>query len=579
MTDSIKITALSDIGSNIGFNSLLPVVNMNGTPTTQKSNLQNMGNLILSSAGGSYFVPAAQALLAQTVTNAAQPNITSVGTLSTLTTTGNITVNAGGYFIGDGGYLSNVIGSTGNITFNGDNIQSTNDVVNILVNGNRWIFNDSGYMEIPNDGSFGALNSSILAFSSQNNKPIFIEVLDTGNSIAQQWVFDNAGNLTLPGNTFAVNYANGDPVPLGGASGLPISNGTSNINIATADGNVTIVANGETWTFDPSGNLTIPGNVNLPLVAKLNSGGIGVTNAAEFGTEVTVDGSNIINGSQIYMGAGTAESRAIVNSTGNSLMYTGVENPGFAGTVAVDPGVTSEYAIQVGSNNQIEIGAVVGPITTTEYVAGLGVLNATGNINGMFANANVTVIGSGDLGWSFDNNGNLTLPGNLVISGNTSVFGTDAALIQPTNDLPLLSISSGANGAVSSVWVEDIGNVSSSNIAAVYANPTPGSGIVRIAVGQNGGGGPNLWDFDASGNLTAPGDIGANSGSFAGAVTAQIVISTPTTYASLPTPVMGARALITDANIPAAGNFGAQVGAGGFNKSPVWSDGTNWYIG
>lgn len=565
MTDSIKITALSDIGSNIGFNSLLPVVNMNGTPTTQKSNLQNMGNLILSSAGGSYFVPAAQALLAQTVTNAAQPNITSVGTLSTLTTTGNITVNAGGYFIGDGGYLSNVIGSTGNITFNGDDIQSTNDVVNILgnnyvqlqsndtymrvedgeadieVNGNRWIFNNSGYMEIPNEGSFGALNSSILAFSSQNNKPIFIEVLDTGNSIAQQWV------------------------------------------------------------FDPSGNLTIPGNVNLPLVAKLNSGGIGVTNAAEFGTEVTVDGSNIINGSQIYMGAGTAESRAIVNSTGNSLMYTGVENPGFAGTVAVDPGVTSEYAIQVGSNNQIEIGAVVGPITTTEYVAGLGVLNATRNINGMFANANVTVIGSGDLGWSFDNNGNLTLPGNLVISGNTSVFGTDAALIQPTNDLPLLSISSGANGAVSSVWVEDIGNVSSSNIAAVYANPTPAPGIVRIAVGQNGSPGPNLWDFGADGNLTAPGDIaansfttdgsggdltltggnisGANSGSFAGAVTAQIVISTPTTYASLPAAAMGARAFITDANIPAAGNFGAQVGAGGFNKSPVWSDGTNWYIG
>ena len=109
------------------------------------------------------------------------------------------------------------------------------------------------------------------------------------------------------------------------------------------------------------------------------------------------------------------------------------------------------------------------------------------------------------LRWTFDENGNLNLPGNLVIAGNTSVFGTNSSLLQTTDDLPLIAISSGANGAVSSVWVEDVANVGTSNIAAVYANPTVGSGIVRIAVGQNGGNaGPNLWDFDAAGNLTLP---------------------------------------------------------------------------
>jgi hypothetical protein len=42
----------------------------------------------------------------------------------------------------------------------------------------------------------------------------------------------------------------------------------------------------------------------------------------------------------------------------------------------------------------------------------------------------------------------------------------------------------------------------------VYANPTSGSGIVRIAVGQNGGaGGPNLWDFNANGTTTLPGNL------------------------------------------------------------------------
>jgi hypothetical protein len=113
--------------------------------------------------------------------------------------------------------------------------------------------------------------------------------------------------------------------------------------------------------------------------------------------------------------------------------------------------------------------------------------------------------GNTEYSWTFDTTGNLTVPGNLVIAGNTSVFGTNASLIAPAGNLPLLSVSSGSNGGVSSLWVEDIGNVGTSNIAAVYVNPTSGSGIVRIAVGQNGGaGGPNLWDFDNAGNLTLP---------------------------------------------------------------------------
>jgi hypothetical protein len=122
---------------------------------------------------------------------------------------------------------------------------------------------------------------------------------------------------------------------------------------------------------------------------------------------------------------------------------------------------------------------------------------------------NIVINSNDDAGntaqWTLDTTGNLYLPGNLVIAGNANVFGANRALIQPANDLPLIALSSGANGAISSVWVEDIGNVGTSNIAAVYANPTSGSGIVRIAVGQNGGGGPNLWDFNANGTLTFPG--------------------------------------------------------------------------
>lgn len=100
MSALVKITALDDIGINIAKDTVVPVVNLLGVPTTQKANVQIMGNLILSGAGGANFVMAAKASYATTATtanvvaNADQPNITSVGTLVDLTTTGNITLAA-----------------------------------------------------------------------------------------------------------------------------------------------------------------------------------------------------------------------------------------------------------------------------------------------------------------------------------------------------------------------------------------------------------------------------------------------------------------------------------------------------
>ena len=164
MVDSIKITALQDIGANIAYTTLVPVVNMAGTPTSQKANLQILGNLILNGAGGSYFPRAAQATLALSVANAAQPNITSVGTLTSLAVTGNITagnINGGNivvanFYYGDGGFLTNVsvVGSYSNSNVAnylpiytgtvGANKISSNSLsgsnVEINANGARFIF-------------------------------------------------------------------------------------------------------------------------------------------------------------------------------------------------------------------------------------------------------------------------------------------------------------------------------------------------------------------------------------------------------------------------------------------------------
>jgi hypothetical protein len=121
-------------------------------------------------------------------------------------------------------------------------------------------------------------------------------------------------------------------------------------------------------------------------------------------------------------------------------------------------------------------------------------------------------------------------------------------------------------------------------LAAFGSNSIVTTGNVVATRVQNGGnleirsnvaGTSRTWTFDAIGDLNLP--VGGNiSGS--GYVTAVRVITDPRPLANL-TPVAGGRAFVSDGNLVAAGNFGVLIGSGGANTVPVYSDGTNWFIG
>ena len=74
--------------------------------------------------------------------------------------------------------------------------------------------------------------------------------------------------------------------------------------------------------------------------------------------------------------------------------------------------------------------------------------------------------------------------------------------------------------------------------------------------------------FDITGNISFPGNV----------TTSGTVITAPVALSTL-TATSGARAFVNDGNLAAAGNFGVQIGSGGANIVPVWSNGSNWYIG
>jgi hypothetical protein len=160
-----------------------------------------------------------------------------------------------------------VTGATG--SFGGDLTANVNgqgysisNVATISITGNVTANNVS-----ITGGSLNWANASIVQtsasdFSITGDGQVTVRSLDG----TYQWTFDNAGNLTAPGNigtlaNVTANYFFGDGSQLTNlpGGGLPIANGTSNINIATANGNVTVTASGtETWTFDATGNLTLP---------------------------------------------------------------------------------------------------------------------------------------------------------------------------------------------------------------------------------------------------------------------------------------------------------------------------------
>lgn len=141
-------------GGTAGF-TFNQTTNTLSVPTANVTDLNATGNItggtLYANAAGLYSIPSANISgsvpVANTVSNNAQPNITSVGTLTTLTVTGNVTSNAvlvgnaiytnGVMQIGSGGNLV----SLGNVNFTSVPVVSLGSVSNIRITGGT-----SGYV-------------------------------------------------------------------------------------------------------------------------------------------------------------------------------------------------------------------------------------------------------------------------------------------------------------------------------------------------------------------------------------------------------------------------------------------------
>lgn len=395
---TIKITQLQNIGNGLAGNTLLPVVNTTGTAITQKVTVGNVANFIMGQAGNT-LSPAFLSTLAYSVVNAAQPNITSVGTLSINTL--KISGGTNGYVIQtDGsGNLSWTAqtGNAGNGTPGGSNTQVQ--------------FNDSG--------AFGG---------------------NTGFTFNK-----TTGIFTSP---FLAGNGNG----LSNIQGANVS-GLGNIATANFDGNTSNVLHGDgTWSADQ----TTYGNSNVvTLLSAFGSNTITTTG--------NISGGNLVTGGQVVASGNVSSGTGLTTGGFLSVDgNTDLHNTIVTGNLSATGNITASYVLGNGSQLTNIAGANVSGFVPNANVAntafavaaanviGLGNIatlslsGSTSNVlygNGIFApvnvgnlsqisngNSNVTLTdtnsnvyintnGGTQKQWIFDTVGNLRTPGNVDIYG------------------------------------------------------------------------------------------------------------------------------------------------------------------
>ena len=417
-----------------------------------------------SVAGANVSGQVANALVSGTVYTNAQPNITSVGTLSSLSVTGNVT--AGNANLGNTVTANYFIGSGNNLS----NIQSANvsgQIANSLVAGT--VYTNAQ----PNITSVGTLTSLAV----------------TGNI--------TSGNVYANSGIIKAQYLQGDGSNLTNLSaGVILLNGNSNVNIPNANGNINVSAVGNANILVVTGTgVNVAGTINATGTITGNlSGNILTASQSSITSLGTLTGLNV-NGTA---NLGSVSNVKITGSTG-FLQSDGNGNLAFASVITQTiPGTANTLLLSSGSNTIIASGNIKFNDPQLDIT---GTLSVTGNAN--VGNLVATLI-TGTLTTSAQPNitsvgglTSLTVSGNIN-TANASITGRLTVTSNITSPQIISNVVTGTAPLVvtSTTQVANL-NVASAGLAtfATTANAVAGanvSGAVGFATTANAVAGANV---------------------------------------------------------------------------------------
>ena len=434
----------------------------------------NLGNAVTAN----YFIGnlhgiANSATTAGTVTTAAQPNITSVGTLSSVTVTadvtaGNVYANSGivkgQYLYGDGSNITNITISAGSSIVNGTSnvsIPGANGNVNTVVAGNTTlVVTGTGVNVAGNLNATGTITGNFngnVINATQGNITSLGTL--TGLNVSGASNLGPVGNVTITGgnaNAFlmtngsgTLTWNNGTLLPVQGSNSQVIFNdggtiyaGNANLTFNKTTGLLTSTLLGGTLTTAAQPNITSLGSltsitINGPTIAN------GTFNTGNANANIITANYYIGNGSNLASITG-----ANVTGTVANAITAGTATTAGTVTTAAQPNITS-----VGTLTGL---GVNGTITGVNITANTGVF--TGNGSSLTA-LNASNISSGTLAQARLANASVTLGSTALTLGSTVTTVAGLASVTSTTFVGSLSGAATTAGTVTTAAQPNITSV------------------------------------------------------------------------------------------------------------------------
>ena len=456
--------------------------------------------------------------VAGTLTTAAQPNITSVGTLTGLTVNGDITSTGNLIVAGTTTYVNSTNtslkdpiieqgGGANNAALSSDDGMDRGQLLHYYTGGaTRDAFmgwkNSTGEFTFASNASVATNVVTVNALGNIKAGNANLGNLVTANyttavlTTAAQPNITSVGTLSGVNVTGTANFTGASNVALGAVGNVKVTGGSSGQYLQTdGTGNLSWVTIGTASLTNgtsniqvlSSGNITLSsaGNANIAIIT-----GTGVNVAGYLTTTGNVTGGNLITGGLVNATGNVSGGNL---TTGGALSVTGNANVGNIGAAA-----------GVFTANISALNANLGNLTTSNYFAGtlttaaqpnitsigtLSSLSVTGTVS-LNAIANLYIPG-GSAGYVIktDGSGNLSFAaassgtGNANIAGsNTQIFfndggsntlGASAALTFNKSSNTLTATNLSVSGTTN---LGAVGNVTITGGSANYILKTDGAG-------------------------------------------------------------------------------------------------------
>ena len=482
--------------------------------------------------------------------NAAQPTITSVGTLTSLEVTGNVSAGNVSATTFTGNLTGNASGSAATVTTNAQpNITSTGTLTSLDVTGNVSAGNISATTFTGNISA--TYVSGTLTTNAQPN------ITSTGTLTSLDVTGNvSAGNIsaTYVSGTLTTN-AQPNVTSVGTLTSLDVTGNVSGGNLTTG-GVVTATGNVTGGNLTTGGVLSVTGNANVGNIGATAGIFTSVTGTLTTAAQPNVTSVGTLSSLNVAATITAVDITANTGSfTGNAAGLTSIPGGNVLGTV---PSATIAGTVTTAAQPNItSTGTLTGlTVNGPTNLGPVGNVTVTGGSSGYLLRTD----GSGVLTWVAPAGGGSIAGSNTQVQfNNGGLFGADSALtfINTTGTLSATQFSGGGASLSSLTGANVTGQVANASVAGtVYTNAQP-----------------NITSVGTLTSLDVTSNISAGNASLGNAVTASYFIGNLYGTANIAI-VAGTVTTAAQPNITSTGTLTSLEVSGTANAANITTSGT-----